>query len=62
LTHIIGLFFLAASALTIALFAGELGLPLPESVTSWSYPAIQPLGRLALGVWLWRMARTQAIH
>jgi hypothetical protein len=54
LTRIVGLFFLAACALTVALLVGELGLPLPEPVAAWSYPVIQPLGRALIGVWLWR--------
>jgi len=29
---------------------------LPEPLASWSYPAIQPLGRILIGVWLWRVA------
>ncbi|MBC8027686.1 MAG: DUF4386 family protein [Steroidobacteraceae bacterium] len=57
LTRIVGLFFLAACALTLALFMGELGFPLPEPIASWSYPAIQPLGRALIGVWLWRESR-----
>ena len=28
----------------------------PAPVLEWSYPAIQPLGRLLIGVWLWRAA------
>jgi hypothetical protein len=56
LTRIVGLFLLAACALTLALFAGELGFPMPEPLASWSYPAIQPLGRVLIGVWLWRAA------
>jgi hypothetical protein len=55
LARVAGGFMLAACALTIVLFAGELGLRLlPGSVTQWAYPAIQPLGRALLGVWLWR--------
>ena len=56
-TRIVGLFFFAASALTLALFVGELGFPLPEPLAAWSYPAIQPLGRALIGVWLWRESR-----
>jgi hypothetical protein len=59
LTRIVGAFFLAASALTVALFAGEFGFALPEPLASWSYPAIQPLGRALIGVWLWRVATTR---
>jgi hypothetical protein len=57
LTRIVGGFLLAASALTLALMAQELRwFVLPEPLASWSYPAIQPLGRLLIGVWLWRVA------
>ena len=57
LARVVGGFMLAACALTAVLFAGELGLQLlPASVTQWSYPAIQPLGRALLGLWLWRQA------
>lgn len=56
LTRVVGFFFLAASALTVALFAGEFGFAMPEPLASWSYPAIQPLGRALIGVWLWRLA------
>lgn len=57
LARLVGGFMLAAFALTLALFFNELGLPLlPEVVLDWSYPAIQPLGRALIGVWLWRMS------
>lgn len=56
-TRIVGLCFFAACALTLALFVGELGFPMPEPLASWSYPAIQPLGRALIGVWLWRESR-----
>jgi len=29
---------------------------LPESIAPWLYPAIQPLGRVLIGAWLWRAA------
>jgi hypothetical protein len=36
---------------------GQIGVTLlPQPVLDWAYPAIQPLGRLAIGVWLWRVA------
>ena len=57
LARIVGGFLFAACALTVCLFLNELRLsPLPAPVLDWSYPAIQPLGRFLLGVWLWRMA------
>jgi len=50
-------FLWAASLLTVVLFVGELGVKLvPETVLTWAYPAIQPLGRALMGVWLWRRA------
>jgi hypothetical protein len=58
-----GGFMLAACALTLALFFNELNLPLlPAAVLDWSYPAIQPLGRALIGVWLWRIARDADAH
>ena len=57
LARVVGGFLFAACALTAILFINELGLPLlPGPVLEWSYPAIQPLGRMLIGVWLWRAA------
>jgi hypothetical protein len=28
----------------------------PEPLANWSYPAIQPLGRTLIGLWLWSAA------
>lgn len=57
LTRIVGAFLFAAFALTFTNIAGELRwFTLPEWLATWSYPAIQPLGRALLGVWLWKMA------
>lgn len=57
LSRVVGGFLLAACLLTVVLFVNELGMPLlPEPVMHWSYPAIQPLGRLLIGLWLWRVA------
>jgi hypothetical protein len=57
LARVIGAFMLGACVLTVLLFAGELGLTLlPRPVLDWSYPAIQPLGRALIGLWLWRVA------
>jgi hypothetical protein len=57
LARVVGGFMLAACVLTVALFANECGLPLlPGVVLEWAYPAIQPLGRALIGVWLWRVA------
>ena len=55
LGRVVGGLMLAAVALTAALFLGELGIRvLPAAVLDWAYPAIQPLGRALIGVWLWR--------
>jgi hypothetical protein len=57
LTRVVGGFMLAACALTVVLFLGQIGIPLlPDSFLGWAYPAIQPLGRAITGVWLWRIA------
>jgi hypothetical protein len=54
LTRIVGFFMLAAVVLTLSYMSGELqGPTLPDT---WIYPALQPLGRTLIGVWLWRMA------
>ena len=58
LARVVGGFMLAACVLTVCLFINELGISLvPAPVLDWSYPAIQPLGRLLIGVWLWRTAQ-----
>lgn len=57
LTRVVGYFFFAAVALTLTYVARELELPpVPELLETWAYPAIQPLGRTLIGVWLWRAA------
>jgi hypothetical protein len=57
LTRVTGFFLLAAVVLTLGYLIPELGGPeLPESLTAIAYPAIQPLGRLIIGLWLWRAA------
>lgn len=56
-TRVVGVFFFAAFALTFTIIARELSwFTLPAWLASWSYPAIQPLGRTLIGVWLWKMA------
>ena len=62
LTRVVGGFLLAASALTALLFLNELQLQvLPPALLEWSYPAIQPLGRLLIGVWLWRQFQLERV-
>lgn len=57
LARAVGGSMLAARALTILLFLGEIGLAvLPDTWLQWACPAIQPLGRALMGVWLWRIA------
>jgi hypothetical protein len=58
LTRIVGIFFLAAVALTLTDMTPELQWgSLPEPLARWSEPAIQPLGRVLIGIWLWKAAR-----
>ena len=60
-TRIVGFFFLAAVAITLPIITGELQWgTLPEPLASWSYPAIQPLGRTLIGLWLWSAAHEEA--
>lgn len=60
-TRVVGFFFLAAAALTVTIITGELQWgSLPEPLASWSYPAIQPLGRTLIGLWLWTAANEEA--
>ena len=57
LTRIIGFFFFGAVAVTIPNILREIHWPtLSGPLEFWSYPAIQPLGRTLIGVWLWRFA------
>ena len=56
-TRVVGVFFLAAFALTLTNIARDLsGFTLPELLSTWSYPAVQPVARILIGVWLWRAA------
>lgn len=56
-SRVVGGFLLAAVALTLTNITGELRwFTLPEPLATWSYPAIQPLGRVLIGLWLWRAA------
>ena len=60
-TRVVGLFLLAAVAITLPIITGELqGWSMPEPLASWSYPAIQPLGRTLIGLWLWKAAHEEA--
>jgi hypothetical protein len=56
--RVLAVFYAGASLLTLALISREAGGPgLPETLGFWLYPALQPLGRTLIGVWLWREAR-----
>lgn len=58
LTRVVGIFLLAAFALTLSNLSAEVeGPTLPASLGPWVYAALQPLGRVLIGVWLWRAAR-----
>ena len=60
-TRLVGFFLLAAVAITLPIITGELQWgTLPEPLSSWSYPAIQPLGRVLIGLWLWSAANEAA--
>ena len=59
-TRLVGFFFLAAVALTLTYVTGELQWgTLPEPIAKWSYPTIQPLGRVLIGLWLWSAAHEE---
>lgn len=61
ITRLVGFFFVAAAVLTVTIITGELQWgTLPEPLASWSYPAIQPLGRTLIGLWLWSAAHEEA--
>lgn len=60
-TRLVGFFFLGAVAITLPIITGELQWwAMPEPLASWSYPAIQPLGRTLIGLWLWSAAYEEA--
>jgi hypothetical protein len=60
-TRVVGCFLLAAVAITLPIITGELQWgTLPEPLASWSYPAVQPLGRTLIGLWLWSAANEDA--
>jgi hypothetical protein len=57
LARALSVLYAGAVALTLLIIVGELkGPTLPESIESWLYPAIQPLARALIGVWLWKHA------
>lgn len=53
----VGAFYASAALLTALLLAREFGLPtLPEPMLALLYPALQPIARVLIGIWLWRNA------
>ena len=57
LSRVVGAFLVGAALLSLLIFSAEVGGPgLPEGVGFWAYPAIQPLGRALIGLWLLRVA------
>jgi hypothetical protein len=61
LSRLVGAFYAAAALLTACLLIAEFGgPPLPSPLDRWLYPAIQPLGRLLIGLWLWKNADESA--
>jgi hypothetical protein len=57
LTRTIGVLLAAAVLLTFFYLLPELGIPVSLGpLAGWVYPAIQPLARVLIGVWLWRWA------
>ena len=59
LSKVVAAFLLLAALLTLAILIVEVGgHDLLAPFGRWAYPAIQPLGRMLIGVWLWRVALT----
>ncbi|MDC6167441.1 hypothetical protein [Paucibacter sp. XJ19-41] len=54
--HWFGLAFGGAALLTLGLLSGEFGYPLPAGMFDWAYLVWQPAARLAVALWLWRLA------
>lgn len=49
----------AAAGLTLVNLLQDFGAVRAGSVLAWLYPAIQPAGRVLIGVWLWREAHCE---
>src|SRR5687768_8512500 len=57
LTKLVGAFYVGAAFLALVGLSGEFGGPtLPGALGFWLYPALQPIARALIGVWLWRNA------
>ena len=53
----VSLAYWAGAAITLPILVTEVGGPaLPDTFDAWLYPALQPLGRSLVGLWLWRQA------
>lgn len=60
LSRVLSGFFGLAALLTGFMLLREFGLAsIPASAEEWMYPAVQPLGRTLIGVWLWRAATAE---
>ncbi len=56
-SRVVAVFLMLAALLTLAILILVIGGPdLLAPFGRWAYPAIQPLGRILIGVWLWRVA------
>ncbi len=52
---VLGGLFLVIAGLTVFNISGQLDGPvLPAGLRAWVYPVVQPVTRVAIGVWLWR--------
>jgi|SRR6185436_8336824 len=57
LSRAVSVGYVGAALLTAFIISSEVGGPgLPATLDAWLYPAIQPLARTLIGVWLWRNA------
>jgi hypothetical protein len=57
LSRTVGILFGANVFLSLTFLSGEVGGPtLPPGISFWIYPALQPLARVLIGLWLFRIA------
>lgn len=62
LSKAVSLGYMGAALLTAPLISVEAGGPgMPPAFDIWLYPAIQPLARTLIGVWLWRNASEESL-
>ena len=55
LTKVLSFFYVGAAFITLDFISGELNGPtIPATISFWLYPALQPIARTLIGVWLWR--------